>query len=63
MVLKMETIDLTSKQLATPSKYASLGAAITAKLMIGFWFGVRVILAVGVADDLNHFVRAVTGGK
>ena len=29
-------------------KYTGLGAAITAELMIGFWFGVRVMLAVGV---------------
>ena len=27
----------------TPSKYAGLGAAITAELMIGFWFGVGVM--------------------
>ena len=59
----METTDMTSEQLATPSKYAGLGAAITAELMIVFWFGVGVMLAVGVADGLNHFVRAVTRGK
>ena len=43
----METTNLTSKQSATPSKDAGLGAAITAELMIGFWFGVGVMLAVG----------------
>ena len=43
--------------LKTPCKYADLGAAITAELTIGFRFGVRVMLAVGVADGLNHFVR------
>ena len=63
MVLKMETTDLTSEQLATPSKYAGLGAAITAEQMIGFWFGVGVMLAVGVVDGLNRFVRAVTREK
>ena len=46
----METTDMTSEQPTTPSKYAGLGAAITAELMIGFWFGVGVLLAVGVAD-------------
>ena len=50
-------------EMTTPSKYAGLRAAITAELMIGFWFGVGVILAFGVADGLNHFVRAVARGK
>ena len=45
------------EQPATLSKHAGLRAAITAELMIGFWFGVGVMLAVGVADGLNHFVR------
>ena len=58
----METTDLREQQ-TTPSKYAGLGAAITAELMIGFWFGVRFMLVVGVADGLNHFIRAVTRGK
>ena len=63
MVLKMEATDLMSEQPITPNKYAGLRAAITAELMIGFWFGVGVMLAVGVADGLNHFVRAVTRGR
>ena len=41
-------------EMTTPSKYAGLGAAITAELMIGFWFGVGIMLAAGVADDLNY---------
>ena len=41
--------ELEIKQPATPSKYAGLGAAITAELMIGFWFGVGVMLPIGVA--------------
>ena len=45
---------------ASPSKYAGLGAAITAKLMIGLWFGVGVILAVGVADGLNYCIGTLT---
>ena len=60
---QVEMTDMTSEQLATLSKYAGLEAAITAELMIGFLFGVGVMLAVGVADGLNHFVRAVTRGK
>ena len=45
------------------SKHAGLGAAIAATLMIGFWFGVGVMLAIVVADGLNHFVGALTGSK
>ena len=55
--------DLTSEQLATQSKYAGLRAAITAELIIGFWFGIGVMLAFGVVDGLNHSIRAVTRGK
>ena len=52
-----------SEQLTNSNKYTGLRATITAELMIGFWFGVGVMLAVGVADSLNHFVRAVARGK
>ena len=41
-----------SKRPTTSSKYAGLGAAMAAELMIGFWFGVGVILAIGVVDGL-----------
>ena len=34
-------------------------AAITAELIIGFWFGAGVILAVGVVDGLNYCVGAL----
>ena len=67
MVLKMaeqtEITDLkkeTREQLATPGKYAGLVAAMAAKLMIGFLFGVGVVLAVVVVDGLNHCVGALT---
>ena len=40
----------------TPSKYACLGAAMAAELMIGFWSGIGVILAVGVVDNLNYCI-------
>ena len=63
MALEMMTIDLTSEQPAAASKYPCLGATITAELIIGFWFGVEVMLAVGVADDLSHFIGEVTRGK
>ena len=50
-------------EMTTLSKYAGLGAAITAELMIGFWFDVGVMLVVGAESSLNHFVSTVTRGK
>ena len=61
--VKMEMRKATSKQPATPSKYAGLGAAMASELIIGFWFGIGVTSAIGEADGLNHFVGAITGGK
>ena len=59
----METRKETSKQPATISKYAGLGAAITAELIIGFWFGIGVTSAIGVMDGLSHFVGQPMRGK
>ena len=56
---KIEMADLgkeMSKKPSTPSKYAGLGSTIAAELMIGFWFGVGDILAVGVVDSLNYCI-------
>ena len=47
----------------TLSKYAGLGAAMAAEPMIGFWFGVGIILAVGVVNNLNHCTGALTSHK
>ena len=58
---QVETTDLREQQI-TPSKYAGLGFAMTAELLIGL-VGVGVILSVGVVDNLDHFIRAVTRGK
>ena len=59
----METMDVTSRKPANLSKYAGLGAAIAAELMASFWFGVGVILAVGIVDDLNYCVGVLTSNK
>ena len=53
MMEQMET----SQCPATPSKYAGFGAA---ELMIGFFFGIGVILAIGVVDGLNYCAGALT---
>ena len=44
----------------TRSKYTGLEAATAAKLMLGFWFSIGVILAVGVVDSLNYLFEAIT---
>ena len=48
---------------ATLSKHAGLGAAMAADTMIGFWFDVGTILAVGVVDSLNYCIGALTSTK
>ena len=47
MVLKMDEHVEEQMEMTTPSKYAGLRAAITAELIISFWFGVGFMLAVG----------------
>ena len=59
MAEQMDPRKETSERLATPSTYAGLGAATVAELMIGFWFGIGVILAVGVVDSLNYCTGAI----
>ena len=39
------------------SKYASLGAAMAAEIMIGFWFGIGVILAVKMVNSLEDCIE------
>ena len=56
----------TNKNLSTSSKsdggtqaprpYAGLGAAIAAELMIGFWFGIGVVLAVKTLESLEYCI-------
>ena len=51
----METTNLTNEQLATGhtlSKYEGLGYTMAAVLMIGFWFGVGVILSIRMVKSL-----------
>ena len=53
----MEMTDLMREQPKTPSKYEGLGATIAAELMIGFWFGIGVILAVKVLNHLDYCIE------
>ena len=62
-ILNMEEEQMKETKPATPTKYAGLGAAIAVKLMIGFWFGVGVMLAIGVADCLNYCIGEIMRNK
>ena len=39
-----------------PSKYEGLGAAMAADIMVGFWFGIGVILAVKMVNSLEELI-------
>ena len=47
----------------TPCKYEDLGAAMAAELMIGFWFGIGVILAIRIVDSLDYCIEALMSNK
>ena len=46
----------TNTNLSTSSKYEGLAAAIAAELMIGFWFGIGVVLAVKILESLEYCI-------
>ena len=47
----------------TLSKYEGLGAAMAAELMIGFWFGIGVILAVKMVHSLEYCIEELISRK
>ena len=51
---------MTSEKPANPSKYAGLGAAMAAGLMIGFWL---VISAVMIVDSLDYCIEELMSDK
>ena len=60
---QMETTDLTNEQPAVLSKYAGFGAAMAAELIIGFWFGIGVILAIRIVDNQEYCVEMLMSSK
>ena len=60
---QVETIDMSSEQLTTPSKYEDLGSVMAAELMIGFWFEIGVILAIRMANSLDYCIEALISRK
>ena len=53
-VEKKMNLSTLSKSDEAPGPYAGLGAAIAAELMIGFWFGIGVVLAVKTLESLEY---------
>ena len=49
----MKTIDQTTEKPTT----LSLGAAMAAEIMIGFWFGIGVILAAEMVHSLKYCIE------
>ena len=49
----MEAIDQMTEKPTT----LSLGAAMAAEIMIGFWFGIGVILAVKMVHSLEYCIE------
>ena len=63
MAEQMDLRKETNEHLATSRKYTGLGAAMATELIIAFWFGIGVILAVGVVDSWNHCIGALPSSK
>ena len=59
----METIDQTTEKPTTLSKYEGLGAAMAAEIMIGFWFGIGVILAAEMVYSLEYCIDELISQK
>ena len=55
-----EQVKITNLTIEKPSKYESLGAAMTAELMIGFWFGTGAILAIKTIHSLEYCIELIS---
>ena len=56
----MEQVETTNKKL---SKYEGLAAAMAAELIIGFWFGIGVVLAVKMVQSLEYCTEELISRK
>ena len=45
------------------SNYEGLGAATVAELMVGFWFGIGVILAAKMVHSLEYCIEELISRK
>ena len=55
-VEKKTNLSTSSKSDEVPGPYADLGAAIAAELMISFWFGIGVVIAVKTLESLEYCI-------
>ena len=51
------------KQSTTLSKYEGLGSGMAAELMIGFWFGIKVILVIRMVNSLDYCIKELMSRK
>ena len=57
---RVETIDQPTEK---PSKYEGLGYAMAAGLVICFWFGIGVILAVKMVHSMEDCIEELKSRK
>ena len=48
---------------STLSNYEGLGAVMAAELMVGFWFGIGVILAAKMVHSLEYCIEELISRK
>ena len=53
----LSTSSKSSRGAQVPGAYEGIGAAITAELMIDFWFGIGVILSVKTVQSLEYCIE------
>ena len=59
---QVETIKMNPKNKKL-SKYAGLETAMAAELMIDFWFGIRVVLAVKMLESPEYCIDEIIRRK
>ena len=54
--INLSTSSKSDSGMQAPGPYTGLGAAIAAELMIGFWFGIGVVLAVKTLESPEYCI-------
>ena len=63
MTKNLSTSSKSGGEMQAPGAYSSLAAAMAAELMIGFWFGIGVILAIKTVQSLEHCTEELISRK
>ena len=58
-----ERVETMNQMTEKPSKSEGLGAAMAAELMIGFWFGIGVILSAKMVYSLEYCIEELISRK